>query len=247
MAAPRFFVDLSLAPSAVGSEVALPDDAAHHALRVRRLGAGDVLTLFNGEGGEYAATITHAGKRDARVRIDGFAAGIGEPALAVTLVQALVATDPMDAIVRHATELGVARVQPLVTARSARFPAGAHGDRRVAHWRAIALAACEQCGRNRVPDIAIPLDFDAWLEARHATRAGFMLVPEGDRGLGDHAQPEAELDVLIGPEGGFTSAETDLAGRRGIAGVRLGPRILRAETAALAALAAVNVLWSDGR
>ncbi len=246
MAAPRFFVDLSLAPAAVGSEIALPDALAHYALRVRRLAPGDGLTLFTGAGGEYAATLTHAGKREARARIDAFAAGIAEPLRAVTLVQALVATDPMDAIVRHATELGVARVQPVVTERSARFPSGAHGERRVAHWRAIAVAACEQCGRNRVPDIAAPADVRAWLADRPAARAGLVLAPDGNRALAELAAPEGELDVLIGPEGGFTPAELELAVQKGIVAVRLGPRILRAETAALAALAAVNVLWSEG-
>lgn len=244
MAAPRFFVDVPLAPAAVGSEIALPDEAAHHALRVRRLAPGDGLTLFTGGGGEYAATLTHAGKREARVRIDAFAAGIAEPVRAVTLVQALVATDPMDAIVRHATELGVARVQPVVTERSARFPSGAHGDRRVAHWRAIAVAACEQCGRNRVPDIGVPADLRAWLLDRPVARAGLVLAPDGARAFAELAAPEGDLDVLIGPEGGLVPAELALAAQTGIVAVRLGPRILRAETAALAALAAVNVLWS---
>lgn len=245
MAAPRFFVDVPLAPAVVGSEIALPDEAAHHALRVRRLAPGDALTLFDGAGGEYAATLTNAGKREARVRIDAFAAGIAEPARAVTLVQALVATDPMDAIVRHATELGAARVQPVVTERSARFPSGAHGERRIAHWRAIAVAACEQCGRNRVPDIGVPLDLRAWLGERPASRAGLVLTPEGDRPLAALGAPHGDLDVLIGPEGGLVPAEISRAVQSGIAAVRLGPRILRAETAALASLAAVNVLWSD--
>src|SRR6187549_867796 len=135
MAAPRFFCSERLSPALVGTAITLPEDVAHYAIRVRRLGAGDRLTLFTGEGGEYAATITQIAKRAALVRIDAFADGIAEPARAVVLAQALVANDAMDTIVRHAVELGAALLQPLVTARSARFPAGAHGEKRLAHWR----------------------------------------------------------------------------------------------------------------
>lgn len=247
MAAPRFFVDLDLAPSVVGQEIALPEEAAHHALRVRRLGAGDALTLFTGSGGEFVATLTHAGKREARVRLDAFGAGVAELPLAVTLVQGLAATDTMDGIVRHATELGVAAVQPVATERSARFPEGAHGERRLAHWRKIVVAACEQCGRNTLPVIAPPQDLHAWLAARDASRPGFMLAPEGAHAFAGAPAPARDVDILIGPEGGFTAGERERAARHGLGEVSFGPRILRAETAALAALAAVNVLWSQGR
>jgi len=247
MAAPRFFVTLPLAPALVGSEVVLPEAAAHHALRVRRLVAGDALVLFAGNGGEYAATLVHAGKREARVRIDAFAEGVAEPARAVVLAQGLVATDAMDAIVRHAVELGAAALQPLVTARSARFPAGAHGDKRVAHWRAIAVAACEQCGRNRIPAVADPLPLAAWLAQRDAGRGGIVLAPGAGTPLREIRPPAGDLDVLVGPEGGFAPAEIRHATDRGLVAVGMGPRILRAETAALAALAVVNTLWGDRR
>lgn len=243
MAAPRFFVTLPLAPALVGSEMTLPDAAAHHALRVRRLVAGDALVLFDGRGGEYAATLAHAGKRDARVRLDAFAQGVAEPARTVVLAQALVATDGMDAIVRHAVELGASALQPLVTARSARFPQGAHGAKRVAHWRAIAVAACEQCGRNRIPAVADPLSLDAWLAQRSSGRAGIVLVPGADIPLLHELRPPAgDLDLLVGPEGGLAGDEIGLATDRGLAAAGMGPRILRAETAALAALAVVNTL-----
>ena len=247
MAVPRFFVSAPLSPHLVGVAIALPEDVAHYAIRVRRLVAGDRLTLFTGEGGEYAATITQIAKRGALVRIDAFSDGIAEPAREVVLAQALVANDAMDTIVRHAVELGAASVQPLVTTRSARFPAGAHGDKRLAHWRAIAVSACEQCGRNRIPGVLPPADLASWLAGRGADRVGLILAPEGAVALPQVSLAEGPLDVLVGPEGGFTDDENANARQRGFAAARLGPRILRAETAALAALAVVNVTWSDGR
>ena len=153
MAAPRFFVSIALRPGDVGTEVALPEAAAHHALRVLRLAVGDALTLFTGEGGEFAATLDRADKRNAWVRVERFDAVEREAPLAVTLVQGIAANDAMDYAVRKAVELGAAAIQPVVTARSARFPGDARGAKRLAHWRQIAVAACEQCGRNRVPAV----------------------------------------------------------------------------------------------
>lgn len=247
MSAPRFFTP-SLAPALVGSELTLPEATAHHALRVRRLVVGNALVLFDGNGGEYAAVLVHAGKREARVRIDAFVDGVAEPARAVVLAQALVASESMDAIVRHAVELGAAALQPLVTARSARFPQGAQGARRIAHWRGIAVAACEQCGRNRIPPVAEPLPLDAWFAQRDPERAGVVLAPGARSALHEvrHAAV-GDLDLLVGPEGGFTSDEIRRATDRGLAPADMGPRILRAETAALAALAIVNALAGDRR
>src|SRR5689334_25044252 len=143
MGAPRFFVPAGDGAMQVGGELALPDHVAHYALRVRRLREGDAITLFTGEGGEYAATLTRVGKREASARIDAFADVDRESPLSLSLVQAIVASDVMDAIVRHAVELGVSAIEPVVTARSARFPEGAQGARRLAHWRQVAIAACE--------------------------------------------------------------------------------------------------------
>lgn len=248
MAVPRFFVSTPLARILVGAAIALPEAVSHHAIRVRRLGAGDRLTLFTGEGGEYAATITQVTRRAAEVRIDAFADGIAEPARSVVLAQALVANDAMDTIVRHAVELGAASVRPLVTARSARFPGGASGDKRLAHWRAIAVSACEQCGRNRIPEVSPPIELADWLADRAPDRVGLVLTPDGAVPLPQVPLPPADpIDILVGPEGGLTDDEVAKARHHGLAAARLGPRILRAETAALAALAVANVTWSDGR
>jgi len=247
MATPRFFVpDLPGRPEA-GAELVLPAAAAHHALRVLRLGVGDAITLFTGEGGEMAATIRRADKREAMVTIDRVDPVERESPLAVTLVQAIAANDAMDYAVRKAVEMGVAAIAPVVSARGARFPDGERGDKRLAHWRQIAVAACEQCGRNRVPAVAVPQDFSAWLGQRDSARRGVMFAPDAALTLPALLPPDGALDVLIGPEGGFNGRECERAEAAGITAVRLGPRILRTETAGTAALGAIHLLWGDFR
>jgi 16S rRNA (uracil1498-N3)-methyltransferase len=247
MAAPRFFVSIALGPTAVGQECALPDGAAHHALRVLRLAVGDALTLFTGTGGELAATLVRADKRQAWVRLDRFDPIEREAPLAITLAQGIAANDAMDYAVRKAVELGVAAIQPLVTARSARFPDDARGDKRLAHWRQIAVAACEQCGRNRVPPVHEVATLAGWLGARPEGRPGLMLAPQAPAALPAWPAPTGPFDLLVGPEGGVTDEEFARAARAGLTAVRLGPRVLRTETAGTAALAALHALWGDFR
>ena len=247
MATPRFFMpDLPGSPEA-GAELVLPAAAAHHAVRVLRLGVGDTITLFTGTGGEMTATIRRADKREAVVRIERVDPVEREAPLAVTLVQALAANDAMDYAVRKAVEMGVAAIVPVVSAQGARFPDGERGDKRLAHWQQIAVAACEQCGRNRVPVVAAPQDFGAWLDQRDPARRGVMFAPDAALALPALAPPDGVLDVLIGPEGGFNQRESERAEVAGITAVRLGPRILRVETAGSAALGAINLLWGDFR
>ena len=245
MAAPRFFVSLALAPGIVGATIELPEAAAHHATRVVRLAVGDALTLFAGTGGEYAATIVRIDKRGACVRVDSYAPVEREAALPITLGQAIAANDAMDYAIRKATELGAAAIQPLVTARSAPLPAGERGEKRHAHWRHIAIAACEQCGRNRVPEVLAPQSLAEWLGGWRG--GGTVFAPEAGSGLAALPAPTTPIALLIGPEGGFTPDEIAGALRRDFTAVRLGPRVLRAETAAVAALAAVHALWGDFR
>jgi 16S rRNA (uracil1498-N3)-methyltransferase len=247
MAAPRFFVELDLAPESVGGEVVLPAAVAHHAMRVLRLAVGDALTLFTGRGGEYAATLASAGKHGATARLAGFDAIERESPLALTLVQAIAGVDAMDYAVRKAVELGVAAIQPVTTARSAPLPAGERAGRRHAHWQQVAVAACEQCGRNRVPPVLPPRPLRDWLAARDARAAAVLLAPDAPAALAGLARPEAGLAIVVGPEGGLAGDEIAAAERAGVRAVRCGPRVLRTETAGVAALAALQSLWGDLR
>jgi 16S rRNA (uracil1498-N3)-methyltransferase len=225
----------------------LPDAVAHHALRVLRLAVDDRIVLFTGAGGEFAATIARADKREAVARIDAFDPVERESNFAVTLVQGVAANDAMDHAVRRAVELGAAAVQPVLTTRSARVPDGERGEKRLAHWRQIVVAACEQCGRNRVPEVRDVVTLERWLADRNPAAMGLVLSPTADVAIAATPRPQHALDMLIGPEGGFTADEIALAQRRGMVAVRMGPRVLRAETAALASLAAINALWGDFR
>ena len=245
MGAPRFFVPAPLAPAEAGSTLELPPAIAHHAVRVVRLATGDALTLFDGSDGEYAATLVRADRDGATVRIDGYTAVARESPLDVTLAQAIATNDAMDYAIRKAVELGAAAIQPLVTARSAPLPSGERGERRLAHWRGVVVAACEQCGRNRVPPVAAPLGWQDWITA-WAGR-GIVLAPEAARPLASLGQPAAAVALAVGPEGGFTEREIDAARAAGFECVSLGPRVLRTETAAVAALAAMQMLWGDFR
>ncbi len=229
-----------------GIEMALPDAVAHHATRVLRLPASAKVTLFSGDGGEYSATLMRIDKRGAAVRIVSFDPVERESPLAPTLVLAVIAADAMDFAVRKAVELGVAAIVPVVAARSQ--GAGAEkAEKRLAHWRQIAIAACEQCGRNRIPPIAVALPLHEWLAARDRAGAkAAMLVPGASHSLAALASDPMLREVLVGPEGGFTDDEVDHALAAGVLPAHLGPRVLRAETAALAALATLDALRGDG-
>jgi 16S rRNA (uracil1498-N3)-methyltransferase len=212
---------------------------------VLRLAAGDALTLFDGTGGEFDATLERVDKRGATVRVLRFVPIERESPLAVTLAQGIAANDAMDSALRRATELGVTSIQPLVTARSSPLPAGERADKRFAHWRQVAIAACEQCGRNRVPDVAPPRPFADWLG--EWTGSGVVLVPGAHRSLASFAGGSAPLALLIGPEGGLDAREVAAAQAKGFAAITLGPRVLRTETAAATGLALAQALWGDLR
>jgi 16S rRNA (uracil1498-N3)-methyltransferase len=247
--APRFHLPSGMGPDVVGTEMALPDAPAHHAVRVLRLTVGAAITLFTGDGGEFAATLVRADKRSAWVRIERFDPVEREAPMAITLVQGIAANDAMDTIVRRSVELGVAAIQPVVSARGARFPDGERGAKRLAHWRQIAVAACEQCGRNRVPDVHEVVELDAWLAGRVDAdmNPAIILAPEAEHSLVQHSMPGPAFQLLVGPEGGWTAAEVARAVHVGSIAARLGPRVLRTETASAAGLAAINILWGDFR
>lgn len=239
---PRFFCPDTLGP---GATVALPDAAAHHAAKVLRLAPGDDIILFNGQGGAWQATLHSVGKT-VRATLGAFDAEDREPPLAVTLVQSLPASDKMDFVVQKCVELGVARIQPVAARRSLLKLSGERKQRRVEHWRGIAIAACEQSGRNRVPDVADILDLSQYL-ALAATQNETKLVcaPGATSRLGDFPPSEHRISLLIGPEGGFEEGELAAAHAAGFQLAGLGPRVLRTETAGPAAMAALMSLWGD--
>jgi 16S rRNA (uracil1498-N3)-methyltransferase len=236
---PRLFVDQ---PLAAAVDLALPARAARHA-QVLRLQPGAAVTLFDGSGGEWSAQITAMDRRDVRVQVLEHRAHERELPIAVTLALAMPANDRMDALVEKATELGVAGLQPLLTERSVLRLAGERAERRQAHWQAIAVAACEQSGRNRVPTIHPVRPLAAWLAALPPAGDSEVRLLLGWRDASPwslaSARVGAALTLLSGPEGGLTDSEEALARTCDFVSTSLGPRILRADTAPLAALAAV--------
>ena len=230
----RFHCPLPLAP---GAQITLPPAAARH-VQVLRLQPGDAITLFNGEGGEWTATVTRMGRSEVDVEIGALDDVEREAARAVHLAVGMPANERMDWLVEKATELGAASIQPIAAARSVLKLAGERAAKRQAHWQAIAVAACEQCGRNRVPAIHAPLALVDWL--RQAPTEGTRLLLSlraGSQPLAQAAGQAGAVWVLHGPEGGLTAQEEDAALAAGFAPASLGPRVLRAETASVAALA----------
>ncbi len=240
---PRFYCREALSP---GAHVELPEPVARHAVRVLRLPPGAPMVLFDGRGGEYPAHIERIERDKVFAELAAWRDIERESPLAVTLVQALQAGDKMDFTIQKAVELGVRSIVPVESRRSVLKLAGERAGKRVAHWQGVAAAACEQCGRNQVPLVA-PLErLDQWL-ARPANGAlRLMLAPDAEQSLSGIA-PAGEVQLLIGAEGGLDPQEVIAARQAGFQAVRLGPRVLRTETAGLAALAVLQALWGDFR
>jgi 16S rRNA (uracil1498-N3)-methyltransferase len=242
---PRIYVAGPL--PAPGAECALPDAAARHVGLALRMRTGDPIALFTGAGGECAATIVGIDRRKVTVRIDRHDPVERESPTPVTLVQAVVAADMMDSIVRKAVELGAVAIAPVQAARS-QHVSPERNDRRLAHWRQIVVAACEQCGRNRLPDVMPVRPFADWIDAVDASAGSVVLLDAAAaRSLADVGRRGAPRMIGIGPEGGFTPDELRLAQRRHATLAHIGSRTLRAETAAVAALATLNAIAGDAR
>jgi 16S rRNA (uracil1498-N3)-methyltransferase len=240
---PRFFCAGDLSQGATRE---LPEPAVHHAARVLRLAIGDAVTVFNGAGGESAARIVSMSKDHVAVRLGPWRAHEVEPVVPVALLQGLSARERMDFTLQKAVELGVAEIFPVETRRSVMRLAHERAARRVEHWQNLVVAACEQCGRNRVPVVHPVSTLSDWLGAhpQPSSEQRLILSPLATTRLRDLPAPQRLL-ILAGPEGGFAPDEVDMARACGFTPVRLGPRVLRTETAALAALAAVHALWGD--
>lgn len=236
------------APLAAGARVELRGPAHEHVTRVLRLGTGDAVTLFNGDGSDYPSLIGELRRGAAVAEVRAVAPARGESPLAIALVQGIARAERMDLIVQKATELGVAAIQPVVTERSVVKLDAASRAKKLAHWRGIAIAACEQCGRARLPEVAEPLPLADWL-ARPA-RAGLrrvQLEPDAGVALAAAAADATSIELLVGPEGGLTETERDAARQTGYRSCRLGPRVLRSETASIAALAVLQATAGDLR
>jgi len=232
-------------PLAAGQVVALPNQAAHHAGRVLRLAIGDDVVLFDGRGGEHAGRITALGRK-VRVVLVRHDEVEREAPLRITLAQALVANEKMDWVVQKAVELGVAAIVPLATERSVVRLAGDRAARRVEHLRQVTVAACEQCGRNRVPPVAELARLPDFLAAQAASAAVRLTFdPGAGQRLSTLDLAGREVLLLIGPEGGLSGNETAAAQAAGFLPVALGPRVLRTETAGLAGIAAILARWGD--
>ena len=242
---PRFFIDRRL-PRAGGESLLLEGSVARH-IHVLRLTAGDAIVLFDGEGGECAADIVHIDKRAVAARIGSWQPAERESPLDITIAQALVGSEKMEWLIQKTTELGVRRIAPIVSARSVARLDEARADKRLRHWQAVAIAACEQCGRNRIPAIDAPRALPDCLGVAFAAHAKAILTPAATQPLTAWARqrPPAPLLLLIGPEGGFDETEIDEAVRHGAAPVHLGARVLRTETAGIAALAALQAVCGE--
>jgi len=243
MRIPRIYIDQ---PLHAGIEVLLPEQAGEHVARVLRLERGHPLVLFNGDGYEYDSTLASLAKRAVTAEVGQAREVDRESGLQITLAQGVARGEKMDWILQKATELGVSRIVPLVTERTEVKLDEERAERRLAHWRSVVAGACEQSGRTRLPEIGIPLKLDRWLGDLGTDGAlRLALLPEGDMGLRELPQLENGVLLCVGPEGGFSDNDVAQLRQARFHGLRLGPRILRTETAGIAAMAALQALAGD--
>lgn len=222
----------------------LPDDCAHHAARVLRLCIDDVITLFNGDGGEWLARITHIDRQRVRVFVERYLIVDRESALQTHLIQGISSGDRMDYTLQKAVELGITHIYPVTCTRSVVRLRGERASKKREHWQQLVIAACEQCGRNTLPTVADITDLAECL-SRQTAGVRIVLDPRAKRTLQHCSKPDSSVAVLVGPEGGFAVEELDAALRCGFVAARLGPRILRTETAGVVAMTAIQWLWGD--
>lgn len=230
-------------PLRADSRLELDPAAANHVSRVLRLREGAQLSLFDGSGGEYPATLVQVERRRVEVQLHGRVDREAESPLDVTLVQGVSKGERMDYAVQKATELGVRRIVPVETDHGVVSLDAGRWEKKRSHWERVAISACEQCGRNRLPEVAPVISLKAWL-AGEPTGLGLFLDPGQSESVGT-LTPARAVTLVIGPEGGLSDEERRLAASRGYRGIRLGPRVLRTETAAIAALAVLQMSWGD--
>jgi 16S rRNA (uracil1498-N3)-methyltransferase len=243
MANLRFYTN---SPLQINTIVQLSESAAAHAGKALRLEAGDEATLFNGDGFDYRCMLTTVKKNEVSAQITGAEKVDSESPLDITLLQAISSGDRMDFTIQKAVELGVRKIQPINSQRSVVKLNAERAEKRTEHWQNIAISACEQSGRAFVPKVLPPLALDKWLSLNpQQQELRMQLNPTGAKRLAEISKPSNGITLLIGAEGGLSPEEIDTATKNGFESILLGPRILRTETAALTAIAAMQTLWGD--
>lgn len=243
MSIPRFYCPVTL-PS-IG-QFELPPDAAHHAHRVLRLRTGDLVQLFDGKGSACNGLISTMNGKQVAISITASCPEQPKVALRIVLAQAMTSSEKLDWIVQKATELGAAEVQPVQTQRSVAKLSSERAEKRTEHWRGVVVAACEQSGRNDLMQVHAPIELSHWLSKISSLDGSkYILLPDSATTLHTQPKPQGPVTLLIGPEGGFSPDEALMAKQAGFIPVLLGPRILRTETAALAGITALQMLWGD--
>lgn len=239
---PRFYCAEALS---IGANITLPDHVAHH-IQVLRLPLGAHVTLFNGEGGEYTATLSEIAKKSVVAEVKAFTPVEVELPYSITLAQALPEASKMDEIIQKAVELGAAAIQPLAAQRCVVKLSAERASKKLAHWQGIIISAAEQCGRNRLTNLAEPADFNDWITQQDMHKR-ILLSPRAEQSLSDWARhhPPQAVTVMIGPEGGFSDKEESLACDQGVLTLSIGARVLRTETAGMAAISAINAVWGE--
>jgi 16S rRNA (uracil1498-N3)-methyltransferase len=232
-------------PLATNADLQLPEAAAYHVARVLRLREGAAILAFDGSGSEYRCEILAVTGDRVLVRVGVKTPGLPESPLRITLVQAVSRSERMDWTLQKATELGVRTIVPVLSARSVVRLDARQAARKLRHWQAIVAGACEQCGRSVVPDVREPLELGAYLAGVPREAQRFVLSPTGPASLAGLTSVGARAELLIGPEGGLDDTELERAARAGFTPVRLGPRVLRTETAGIVALTVLQALWGD--
>jgi len=243
MATPRFYCPVSL--PTIGSFELTPD-AAHHAHRVLRLRTGDLVQVFNGFGHACEGDIIEISSKLVVIEVKKTYPPHSKSALHIILAQAMSSSEKMDWVVQKATELGATEIHPVQTKRSVAKLNSERAEKRADHWRGVVIAACEQCGRNDLMQVHTPQELTLWLSAASAIEGSkFILLPGATSTLQSQTKPNEKVILLIGPEGGFSSDEVLMAKQAGFIPIFLGPRVLRTETAALAGITALQLIWGD--
>lgn len=232
-------------PLAEGQDLPLPEGAFRHLIQVLRMGPGDPFVVFNGEGGEYRATLTQVAKKSAVARVEVRIPANRESPLDLTLAQCVSKGDRMDYTIQKAVELGVTRILPLLSVRSVVRMDAERWEKKLEHWRGVIISACEQSGRTAVPELLAVQPLPGWLDCFSAVGTGLTLDPDGPHGLREMPAPAGPVTLLVGPEGGLSPDEIERSRNAGFIGIRMGPRVLRTETAGVAALAALQAYWGD--